>query len=484
MKATIYAAAAALATSAQAAQFVMYVPGGDSDLVERADAIVSPGEISAHTHQIFGASNAAPDMTYESLQKSDCSTVGNAAGDGNAQDKSVYWHPSLFAEAKDGSGYVRIPSGGHKMYYRDVGNAADKKADPFEFPKNFHMVAGDQTRRVANEDKQHQLITEWLCHTSGGINEGVDQKSGFPENLENCDQYPGLGGSIHFPHCWNGKEPKVNDNSHMSYPEGDVQAGPCPSSHPIRVPHIFMENFFDLKSVADKIEPNTFVLSQGDPTGYGYHADFFNGWDEGAIPALYDSCPQPYYGNSDIGTCPTFKGFSIKKADCKLKVHYKEDNDKPGEYLPGCNPITTKNPAPKMKAAELGVCSNECVPASAPNTGNAYDSHNETESDDKKAPSYKAPSVSLPTYGKATSAAKDKAPATTLATAYSAPSPAAYANAAADVVKDAAGNILYVTQVVTVTAPGYNKREAAPTPAAELKRNEHLHRHRRHMHKN
>ncbi|MGG6498559.1 UNVERIFIED_CONTAM: DUF1996 domain-containing protein, partial [Bacteroidetes bacterium 56_B9] len=81
------------------------------------------------------ASNAASDMTYESLQKSKCTTVGNAAGAGNAADKSVYWVPSLFGQAKDGSGYVRIPSGGHKLYYRDVGNANDKKAEPFEFPK-------------------------------------------------------------------------------------------------------------------------------------------------------------------------------------------------------------------------------------------------------------------------------------------------------------------------------------------------------------
>jgi len=49
MKTTMYAAAAALATTSSARQFVMYTPGGDSDLVERMDAIVSPGKISAHT---------------------------------------------------------------------------------------------------------------------------------------------------------------------------------------------------------------------------------------------------------------------------------------------------------------------------------------------------------------------------------------------------------------------------------------------------
>lgn len=483
MKATVYAAVAALAITAEAGtpQFVMYTPGGDSDLVERMDAIVSPGKISAHTHQIFGSNGASPDMTYESLQKSDCSTVGNAAMNGNSQDKSVYWHPSLYAEAADGSGYVRIPSGGHKMYYRDVGNSADKKADPFEFPKGFHMIAGDQTMRAANPDTKHQLITEWICHTSTGMVLGVDQKSGFPTDVSNCDSYPGFAGSIHYPHCWNGEDAKVNDNSHMAYPEGDPQGGPCPSTHPIRLPHIFMENFFDLAKVHDQIKPNTFVLSQGDPTGYGWHADFFNGWDEGAIPALIASCPNPFYGNEDVGTCPSFKGFSTKSTDCKLTTTYKENNDSPGQYLPGCNPISTVNPAPKMMAAALGVCSNECTPAGSSNassgSANSAPSYKASSSSAASAPKSSS-SVSAPSYGKSSSSTTKAAEKlTTLATTYSAPSPAAYADAAKNAVDDDV-DVVWVTKMVTVTADNY-KRDAAPTPAA--KRHNHLHKHRRHM---
>ncbi|GIZ45513.1 hypothetical protein CKM354_000867600 [Cercospora kikuchii] len=457
MKGSLYAAAAALATTAHAAQFVMYSPGSDIDLVERADAIVTPGKISAHVHQIFGASNAASDMTYESLQKSKCTTVGNAAGAGNAADKSVYWVPSLFGQAKDGSGYVRIPSGGHKLYYRDVGNANDKKAEPFEFPKGFFMVAGDQTRRAANNDSR-VLTTEWICHCKSGQNNGVDQKTGFPADVSNCDSYPGFAGSLHFPHCWNGKMPKVNDNSHMAYPEGDVQSGPCPSSHPTRLPHIFLENFYDLAKVADKIKPNSFSLSQGDPTGYGLHADFFNGWDEGAIPKLFDDCPQPYYGNSDVGTCPSFQGFDTKNTDCKLTPEFKENVDSPGKYLPGCNPITTDNPAQKMKPAPLGVCSNECTPASG-------------ASEDSPA-SYEAP----PSYG---SSKSQKTQSTTLATKQAASTPAGYSKPEAPKADEKDDdNVVYVTAMVTVTAPG----EAAATPAgyAQHKRHEHIHRHKRH----
>ncbi|KAF2215302.1 hypothetical protein CERZMDRAFT_110020 [Cercospora zeae-maydis SCOH1-5] len=449
-----------MATAVHAAQFVMYTPGDESDLVERADAIVTPGKISAHVHQIFGASNAASDMTYESLQQSECTTVGNAAGAGNAADKSVYWVPAMFGEANDGSGYVRIPSGGHKLYYRDVGNANDKKAEPFEFPKGFFMVAGDQTRRAANNDSR-VLTTEWICHCKSGQKGGVDQKTGFPTDVSNCDAYPGFAGSLHFPHCWNGKMPKVNDNSHMAYPEGDVQAGPCPSSHPTRLPHIFLENFYDLAKVADKVKPNSFVMSQGDPTGYGLHADFFNGWDEGAIPKLFDDCPQPYYGNSDVGTCPSFKGFDTKNNDCKLKLEFKENVDTPGKYLPGCNPISSDNPAQKMKPAALGVCSNECTPAGGPSV-------------DHQPAGHEAPPSYEPT--------KPKITQTTLATGYAAPSPAGYSQPEApkkDEKED--DNVVWVTEMVTVTAPqGYGKREALPTPVAEHKRHEHMLRHKRH----
>ena len=72
----------------------------------------------------------------------------------------------------------------------------------------------------------------------------------------------------------------------MSFPVGgDAEAGPCPSSHPIRLPHIFMENNYDLSSLVGKFDPTSFVLSNGDPTGYSFHADFFNGWTPGILPA-------------------------------------------------------------------------------------------------------------------------------------------------------------------------------------------------------
>ena len=161
---TFVTSTACLLSGAKAAQFVMYTPGGDDTSVQRADPILAPGKISQHVHQIFGSSAFAPDVSYESLQKVDCTTVGDASGNGNAQDKSIYWHPALYMEAADGSGYIKVPTNGHKMYYKDAGTGT--KRNPFEFPDEFRMLAGNPFMRAPATDLQQQNITQWICHAN------------------------------------------------------------------------------------------------------------------------------------------------------------------------------------------------------------------------------------------------------------------------------------------------------------------------------
>lgn len=160
----IVASTAWLASHAIAQQFVMYTPGGDDTSVQRADPVISPGQLSQHVHQIFGSDAFAPGVSYQSLQGADCTTVGDASGNGNAADKSNYWHPALFMEALDGSGYIRVPTNGHKMYYKNAGTGTQRQ--PFEFPQGFRMVAGNPFMRAPGTDAQ-QHITQWICHSNG-----------------------------------------------------------------------------------------------------------------------------------------------------------------------------------------------------------------------------------------------------------------------------------------------------------------------------
>ena len=258
------------------------------------------------------------------------------------------------------------------------------------------MVAGDPFMRgPAPADGGRQNITQWICHGSSDNNQGTD--GGFPNGITDCDAYPGFNGAIHFPHCWNGDDYNpANPNAHMAYPEDNIQDGTCPSSHPIRLPHIFAENQFNIHDVIDQIDTSTFVLAMGDKTGYGWHADFFNGWTDGAIPELLNSCPQGDFGNEDIGGCPSYKPISGKKAEeCKLPTTFKENVQNPGKVLPGCNPIVDTNPAPRLAVNPLNVFNTQCKAGS----GGSPDG-----------------SVSAPSGGMSTQEPVSTVPSTTMAT--------------------------------------------------------------------
>jgi hypothetical protein len=61
--------------------------------------------------------------------------------------------------------------------------------------------------------------------------------------------------------------------------QSQIDHGICPPTHPKQIPHIFIEVNHGVINVPDQNSGGRFVFSQGDPTGYGFHADFQNGWD-------------------------------------------------------------------------------------------------------------------------------------------------------------------------------------------------------------
>ena len=105
MKSTTAALVALTAGTASAQFFVLY---GRDTVVSRIDPIVSPGGIGMHAHEFMGAGNVNQNSDYDSLQKSTCSSVGRANGNPIIEDKSAYWHPTLYVKATNGS-YIRVP---------------------------------------------------------------------------------------------------------------------------------------------------------------------------------------------------------------------------------------------------------------------------------------------------------------------------------------------------------------------------------------
>lgn len=79
--------------------------------------------------------------------------------------------------------------------------------------------------------------------------------------------------------CWDGVNVDSPDHqSHMYDTQlGAFQnGGPCPASHPVRVPQVAYETLWDTSQFNDLWEngENPFFLSYSDHHGYGTHADY------------------------------------------------------------------------------------------------------------------------------------------------------------------------------------------------------------------
>jgi len=122
---------------------------------------------------------------------------------------------------------------------------------------------------------------------------------------ENCIN--GIRAEIVFPSCWDGKNLDSDDHqSHLAFPTL-IQDGVCPKTHPIYLPILFYETIWQTN--AFKGVPGSFVFSNGDPTGYGYHADFIAAWDDGVQEQVRDDTSCTGIGTSGVvESCPVFQG--------------------------------------------------------------------------------------------------------------------------------------------------------------------------------
>ncbi|ODQ56240.1 WSC-domain-containing protein [Saitoella complicata NRRL Y-17804] len=296
-------------------------------VVERADPIVSPGKISGHVHTIHGGSNFGLTTSYEELRASDCTSCMVQ------EDMSNYWTPSLYWQNEDGT-FQDVPQvGGMTAYYlqrRDNDSAALTT-----FPAGFRMLAGSMNLREFN-DVQDQLAINYVCLN---YDDPKAATYGFPGY--NCPQ--GLRAQIIFPSCWDGVNLDSDDHkSHMAYPSG-LDNGVCPDSHPIRFITLFFETTYDINSLVNQRWNGShhMVWAMGDPTGYGYHGDFINGWDldtlENAInncnasSGLLEDCPYFTLDNSDL--------FWEGKNCIRSPIVDEIVTGAALAALPGCNPI-------------------------------------------------------------------------------------------------------------------------------------------------
>ncbi|KAI1613238.1 WSC domain-containing protein [Exophiala viscosa] len=294
-------------------------------VVERADPIVSPGQVSNHLHTIMGGNGFDFTMTYNSTQASTCSSC-TVTG-----DNSNYWIPALFFQHQNGTFESVDQIGGATVYYlQRAGDNETLKA----FPPGFRMVAGDPFKRSAGTDFASQAVS-YACLNYNGP--ATAETPMFPDY--NCPD--GLRSQVFFPSCWNGKDLDSADHkSHMSYPATSYNSGGCPSDFPVHLVSIFYEVIWDTNKFADLWYGNSqpFVWSMGDPTGYGHHGDFVNGWEDTDL--LQNAIDQCTAESGNVEDCPLFKLIPDAQAEgCKIEPEVDEQVSGFMSALPGCNPV-------------------------------------------------------------------------------------------------------------------------------------------------
>lgn len=114
---------------------------------------------------------------------------------------------------------------------------------------------------------------------------------------------------------------------HVSYPANGTfeGGGPCPTSHPVRIPQLMFETIWDTRQFnnpsdwpADGSQP--FVWSMDDETGYGNHGDYVFGWKDDSLQRTMDS---PCYVNCDTLTTQSMETMN----ECAIKSAVDEDVD-------------------------------------------------------------------------------------------------------------------------------------------------------------
>jgi hypothetical protein len=189
---------------------------------------------------------------------------------------------------------------------------------------------------------------------------------GFPD--QNCDGYASpLRADIHFPSCWNKTAGLDDYKTNMQFPTN----GNCPAGF-VHLPHLFYEVYWNTPLFASRWTQGQgtqpFVLSNGDPTGYGLHGDFLAGWDTATLTQIINNCNA---GDSGMDKCPgLIGGLNDPSTSCNEASPIDEVISGTLSKLPGNNPVGQWGVNAAGSAPGSASVVSETLPTSTPASGN------------------------------------------------------------------------------------------------------------------
>jgi len=309
--------------------------------IQRADPLIFPGQVSPHVHVASGGT------AFGQTESSSQAVNARATTCDKFYDKSSYWQPQLYHQNANGT-FSLVTMTGPAVYY--LNRACDYSASvnlqnpcPSTFyarapPAGLRMVVGNPTLRTYNGSDFNQQAVQHVCLNAD------------PNNSPNSPYLPQqpclrMRAETFFPSCWDGVNLDSADHaSHMAFPVGSYNGGYCPKSHPVAIYSVFYEFFYDTGAIQNF---NRLVWAMGDPTGYGLHGDYINGWNQTALDNAMRTCT----GTNGVQTpscslwVPSLNG---PGAASSQTVQTTNPNPEPVGFqgplsaLPGNNPVTGK----------------------------------------------------------------------------------------------------------------------------------------------
>ncbi|KEZ45374.1 hypothetical protein SAPIO_CDS2203 [Scedosporium apiospermum] len=322
-------------------------------VIDRLDPLVNPGQLpSTHVHQIVGGNGFNASMTTGDVSETATCTTCQFA-----DDFSNYWTANLYFKARNGT-FKRVPQFGSPLQFGDQFSTQTNggilvyyvSAQPGKitaFAPGFRMLVGDPADRERPASLKRQNC--FRCYT--GPNHGGDVGAPCQDAAHDHDALPnkvcpgGIRSNVLFPTCWDGKNLDTpNHKDHVAYPVNGPATflslgGNCPDTHPVRIPQLMYEVNWDTSGFNDQSQwpedgSQPFVLSMGDPTGFGQHADYVFGWKDKSLQSAMDT--SGCFG----AQCANLRRQSIDQArSCTVPTLVNEDVDGWLTTLPGVDVV-------------------------------------------------------------------------------------------------------------------------------------------------